>query len=148
MVDMITLCYFAEPKLNNMEKQTPPKIVKAKYGFGRLITRGKEYKVIGIWGGEDAGEYGFGFTILNNDGERAMCLERKCGWQNNKNWIIVERETENKHKYIATYKEGLNTTARFELIATCNADAKRQCREIKKTEGIRGSLKLKFIEKV
>lgn len=53
-----------------------------------------------------------------------------------------------KHKYVATYKEGLNTTARFELIASGNADAKRQCREIKKAEGIRGSLKLKFIEKV
>lgn len=53
-----------------------------------------------------------------------------------------------KHKYVATYKEGLNTTARFELIASGNRDAKAQCREIKKEQGIRGSLKLKFIEKL
>lgn len=55
---------------------------------------------------------------------------------------------EPKHKYVATYKEGLNTTARFEVIAIDNKDAKIQCRAKKAEEGIRGSLKLKFIGKV
>jgi len=58
-----------------------------------VLTKDKEYKVTGYWKGFSKRMYGFGFFIEDDFGNVLNCLERICGYLDNGNWIVTERES-------------------------------------------------------
>ena len=68
-----------------------PKRVKAPEGCESYLTAGKIYDVLGFWYDWEE-SFGYSFTILNDEGYIAECLEKNCDHLNGKDWIIVETE--------------------------------------------------------
>jgi hypothetical protein len=75
----------------------PPKVVRAPEGCKKFLTAGKEYPVIGIWCGYDP-TLGYGFKITTDLGDSYEALEMQCSSLNGGDWIIVEREGEDKQE--------------------------------------------------
>jgi hypothetical protein len=71
-----------------------PKRVQAPEGCASYLTAGKIYDVVGFWSENCGKPLGYRFTILDDLGNKQMCLERICCHLNGKDWIIVETETE------------------------------------------------------
>lgn len=77
--------------MSNQTKPAPPKIVVAPEGCQSWLTAGKEYDVTQIW--SDWIEYGgYGFSIINDIGNRSDTVEFGSEHLNGGNWIIKERE--------------------------------------------------------
>lgn len=75
----------------NTNPPKPPKVVVTPEGCRNNLTAGKEYPVVEIWDNWDE-DFGYGFDILDNKGEKISCLEIGCGHLYDGNWIIKERE--------------------------------------------------------
>lgn len=74
-------------------KPTPPKIVKVPERCRKNLTPGKEYSVVGIW--DDWMENdGYGFSIIDDEGDKIDVSEKKCPYVFRQDFIIVEREKE------------------------------------------------------
>lgn len=72
-----------------MEKA--PKKVKAPEGEFTKIAANKEYEVIGSWGSEDD-RYGHRIIIVSDTGIKMYCLEKRCAYIDEEDWIVTERE--------------------------------------------------------
>ena len=75
----------------------PPKVVRAPEGCAKYLTSGKEYSVTySVECTDDAKEYAF--YIHDNFGFKVQCFEKKCIHLNGGDWIVVEREGEEKQQ--------------------------------------------------
>lgn len=59
-----------------------------------MFTLGNEYPVTGYWSDNSGEFHGWGFFIEDDLGNVTNCLERNCGFLDNKNWIVTERAPE------------------------------------------------------
>ena len=76
--------------MSNQTKPAPPKIVIAPEGCCKYLTAGKEYEVNVI---EDYDKkIGYGFSLIDDDGDFLFAVERFSSHLNGGNWIIKERE--------------------------------------------------------
>jgi len=66
-----------------------PKKVQAPQGCESYLTAGKVYDVVSC-DPYSSKQCGYGFSILNDMGNKAHCLERKCGHLNGVDWIVVQ----------------------------------------------------------
>lgn len=69
----------------------PPKVVVAPEGCMPWFTAGKEYPVVNIWDEWD-GIYGYGFNIIDDEGDTIGPMENRSAHLKGKDWIIKERE--------------------------------------------------------
>jgi len=87
-------------KLNNPPAQQaiprPPKVVRAPEGCAAYLTAGREYRVKDLDGYFD--EWGSFFTILNDRGNITYTSELDSSHLNGGDWIVVEREGEEREK--------------------------------------------------
>lgn len=72
-------------------KPTPPKIVKAPEGCESYLTPGKEYKVL-LHNNFMKKYSGYGFHIIDDEGDEIFSYEKISHHPNYQDWIIVERE--------------------------------------------------------
>ena len=76
-----------------MKQPAPPKIVIApEYCKKEILTPSKEYTVNDIWDAYDE-HYGYGFSIIDDNGRKLNCTEHICSELNWGNWITKERES-------------------------------------------------------
>lgn len=61
------------------------------------LTRGKKYSVTEVEG-ENSKEFGYGFHMINDNGEAIFTLEKKTSHLNERNWIVIEREGDEPKK--------------------------------------------------
>ena len=65
--------------------------MKAKIISGKptkILTRNKLYDVFNF-DNIDHTVYGYGFSILNDIGERCFCLEKECAWLDGGDWELI-----------------------------------------------------------
>lgn len=80
-------------QVKRLKKMEIGDIVIAPEGIYIGITQGKEYLVTGIWDKNILDGYGWGFTILDDNGRERSCLEKKCSHINNHDWILKPTES-------------------------------------------------------
>lgn len=54
-------------------------------GSEDFLTAGKEYEVLN--------SYGVGFVIIDDDGDKLVCLFEDCGHLGGRDWTVIEEET-------------------------------------------------------
>lgn len=76
-----------------------PTKVQAPEQCQSYLTAGKVYDVVRC--DKSASEqYGYGFTILNDMGNKNHCLERKCAHLNYADWIVVQSKSKRQELYL------------------------------------------------
>jgi hypothetical protein len=81
--------------------------VKAPEGCETYLTAGKKYKV--LWtNDENSAFYGYGFNIIEDNGNEILCLERNCSHLNGGNWIKVVPHDDDDREFVI---DGLLITA-------------------------------------
>jgi len=87
-------------KLNNPPAQQaiprPPKVVRAPEGCRDYLTAGKVYEVTRVGGFNPNRRHKF--YCIDDVGQIIFCIEKKCHHLNGGDWIVVEREGEEREK--------------------------------------------------
>jgi hypothetical protein len=78
----------------------PPKVVRAPEGDLEWLnfTKGKEYTVVGLWSKKWSTRGGYAINLIDDKGFTIGVFEKKCPYLRGGDWIVVEREGNEKHE--------------------------------------------------